>query len=129
MQTQNQTPLQGTGVYKELSIHNHNNKLATECFIVIDLSPGRNKVPPRSVMEGRLYSASHDGETIFVKIIDMLFIKFHQLTDHITLWANGLSYIDFKKEFFEKHNHAVEETEVIVYYYRRVSDDPVLRQV
>jgi hypothetical protein len=113
-------------VHKHLTIANHNNRLATECFIVIDLSPGKNCIPPRSVMESRLYSATipDSGEEIFVKLIDLLIIKFKQLTDHITLWANALNYIDYKKEFFQVHKHATEETEIIVYYYQRVKDGP-----
>jgi hypothetical protein len=112
--------MQTQTTYKELSIANHNNKLAGEYFIVIDFAPAPERIPKRSQVEQKLYSAKHNDETIFVKIIDLLPVQFKQLTDHITLWANAKTYIEFKQEWFAQHPHCTEETPMMVYYYKKV---------
>lgn len=111
--------------YKELNIANHNNKLATECFIVIDKSPGKDKVPTRSQVESRLYAAKHNSETVFVKIIDLLFLPFGKLTDHFTFWANGKNADEFKADWLQQHPHTTAETEMLIYYYKRAEEKPV----
>jgi hypothetical protein len=108
--------------YKELSIANHNNKLATECFIVIDKSPGKENVPTRYKVESRLYAAKYNNETVFVKIIDLLFVPFGKLTDHFTFWANGKNYDEFKADWLQQHPRTTDETEMIIYYYKRAEE-------
>lgn len=112
-------------ISKELNIANHNNKLATECFIVIERSPGRDRIPSRSEVESRLYSAKHNDDLIFVKIIDMLFVPFGRLTDHLTYWGNGLNATEYQIEFLKKHPATNADTEMVVYYYQRVREEPV----
>jgi hypothetical protein len=120
MQTENLKPQ--TSNYKHLTIANHNNKLSTDCFIVIDIAPPESRRPKRIDLETRLYSASSGDGCIFVKIIDLLFLPFIKLTDHFTLWANGQTYIEFKTAFFAAHPNVTEQTEMIIYYYQRCNE-------
>lgn len=109
--------------YKELSIENHNNKLASECFIVVDLAPDKQRIPARSELEGRIYAATHNKETMYVKIIDLLFVSFAKLTDHITLWSNCLNADEFRASWLQKHPETKPDTEMIIYYYQKLKED------
>lgn len=113
-----------TETAKSLTIENHSNKLASDCFIVIDVAPPADRIPTRSDLENRLYTASYNNETVFVKIIDLLFLPLHRLTDHFTWWGYNMHADDFINQVLKPgHPRLNSETPLIIYYYQKAKQN------
>lgn len=104
---------------KELKIKNYNNCLLSDVFITIGIAPPREKIPARHIVEGSLFFFSLDDEKIFIRCIDIFFVKFKNLTDHFTLWAYGKNYDEYKAWWLSENTDTTDDTIMIVCYYRK----------
>jgi hypothetical protein len=101
---------------KELTrLSNDNNMLSLDVFMQIDLAPD-NPVPESILMNTLFYSRQFD---IFCKCVDLHRFEFQQITNHFTLLACGISAVEWRKLWMEKHPEIKPKTMMAVYYYQK----------
>jgi hypothetical protein len=102
----------------ELKLRNDNNKLACDAFLVIQFAP----IGP--VKDSDLYSThlvkTKDGD-IYCQLVDFLRLPFSKISSLITLPAAGVESREWCKKWKEKYPSTTDDTEMGVYYYKRVN--------
>lgn len=102
---------------------NFNSKLACDCMVHIDIAPRQQisgQVLDATVIEIRTVDESH--APTHWKIESIYNLQLHQLTSVSTLPSHGMESFDFAKWFISNNNGATPQSDVAVYYYRKVKE-------
>jgi hypothetical protein len=100
---------------------NHNNKLACEAMLHIDLVPRNpitDSIMDSTIVEIRTQDNSYPSSEW--KLIDLARIQLQKLPACITMPSHGMYSFDFVKWFLDKNNGLALDTEVAVYFYMRM---------
>lgn len=100
---------------------NFNKKLACDCMIHVDNAP-RQQVTEHVLTSTIVEIITEDGShpPTKWKLESIYWLQLHQLTSVTTLPSHGLESFDFAKWFIINNEGANSQTEVAVYYYRKL---------
>ena len=104
---------------KLLNIPNHNNCLACDAFLQINFAPEGSI--PESSME-KIYFVKHEGNEMYLKLIDMLRISFSNITSTITLPATGKEAHEWREWWLQNNPDTKADTKMAVYYFKKHKD-------
>jgi len=104
---------------KKLVLENSNHCLETDVFTVINICPPPERLPPYNTICDPLYVVTHNGADIYVRIVDVWFSSFRNITDFQTLWATGRFADEWRQDFKEKHPEVEADTKCMIVCYKR----------
>lgn len=104
---------------KRLVLENGNNCLALDVFLQINVAPPRSRLPHYEQIADQLYVVEHEGNQVFVRLIEIWFLKFREISSIDTLMVSGLRSGEWKLRFLEKHPETTEESEMAIYCYKK----------
>src|SRR5688500_4171608 len=101
---------------------NHNNKLASNCFLHIDHAPAGGVA--ETLMEKTEIEISTDDKThppVRVKLVDLCRQPLYQLSNISTFQSHGLDANAFQERFLSLHPYATIITPIAIYYYKKLN--------
>ncbi len=101
---------------KEMKIPNLNNCLACDAFIQINIAPA--SLIPESSMN-KLYYVNHEGQDIYMRLIDILRIDFAEISSLMTLPATGMESHEWRDDWLAKYPDTKADTKMCIYYYKK----------
>ena len=101
----------------ELPLKNYNNCLACDAFVYIHFAPA-GSIPEKDLE--KIYYTKNGDQEFYSQIVDVQRFKFSRMPSLATFQATGMEGLEWCKWWLEQFPNTQEDTEMAVYYYKKI---------